>query len=96
MESGTTVYRAYVSQISDTFRTWIDEAVVTEIVLNGKPLVKIAESLLPLTDDWRLTRREAKQDQHRALLRHIGTLQARADAMADELLHEDLAAELVS
>jgi hypothetical protein len=45
---------------------------------------------------WRLTKADARRDIHAALIRHIGKLQAEADKMADEILHDDLTTEEVT
>jgi len=94
MDSGAKVFRAYVSQWEDRFVHWIDEAVVTEIVADGKPFVKHSSGLMePMDAKWRATRHEAQRDIHVAMIQFIGKLQARADEMADEILHADLATE---
>lgn len=94
MDSGTKVFRAYVSQWDDRFTHWIDEAVVTEIVANGQPLVRHTSGVLePIDDRWRETKTDAQRDIHTAMIRFIGQLQAKADDLADEILHATLATE---
>lgn len=94
MDSGTKVFRAYVSKWDDRFTSWIDEAVVTEIVSDGKALVRHSSGMLePIDDRWRETKADAQRDIHAEMVRFIGKLQARADELADEILHADLATE---
>ena len=89
MDSGTKVYRAYIGTTPE--HCWVDEGVVTEVLVNGQPLVRIGKDVLtPYADGWRATRTAARRDIHVALIRHIGEMQARADKLADELLHEEL------
>lgn len=96
MDKGTKVYRAYVSTWDQRFTSWIDEGEVTGIVADGVPLVSIAKSLQPLDDRWHATRQQAQRDIHRGLVRFIGEMQAKADKLADELLHADLTTEEVA
>lgn len=91
MEAGTKVYSAYVALNHELH--WIDEGVVTDVVLDGVILVRTGKVLVPLTDKWRLTKVEARRDVHAALIRHIGELQAKADKLSDEILHETLTQE---
>jgi hypothetical protein len=93
MDSGSKVFRAYASGYDDRFTHWIDEGVVSEVVVDGQSLVRLNGVLTPLDDKWRVTRSEAQRDVHVALLRHIGKLQAKADEMADEILHSTLTAQ---
>lgn len=94
MDGGTKVFKAYVSGLDDRFVHWIDEGTVTEIVVDGNPVVRMSGVVMvPLDDRWRATRIEAQRDVHAALVRHIGGLQAKADEMADEILHATLATE---
>lgn len=94
MDSGTKVFRAYTSQWDDRFTHWIDEGVVTEIVSDGKALVRHTSGVLePMDERWRQTKVDAQRDIHTAMIRFIGRLQAKADTMADEILHATLAAE---
>lgn len=94
MDGGTKVFKAYASEWDDRFTHWIDEGTVTEIVVDGNPVVRMSGVVLvPLDDRWRATRVEAQRDVHAALVRHIGGLQAKADKMADEILHATLTTE---
>jgi len=90
MDGGTKVYKAYISTHDDRLIHWIDEGTVTEIVVDGNPVVRMSGVLVPLDGRWRATRVEAQRDVHAALVRHIGGLQAKADEMADQILHADL------
>lgn len=93
MDKGTKVYRAYVSDWDQRFTSWIDEGEVTGIVQDGVPFVSFAKSLHPLDDRWHSSRTAAQRDIHKGLVRFIGEMQAKADAMADEILHADLTTE---
>lgn len=94
MDKGTKVYRAYVSCGDESrFLSWIDEATVTEIVKDGVPFVSYFDCLQPLDERWRETKSAAQRDVHAAMVRFIGRWQAKADALADEILHADLSTE---
>jgi multidrug resistance efflux pump len=93
MDGGTKVYKAYISAQDDRLIHWIDEGTVTEIVVDGNPVVRMSDVLVPLDGRWRTTRVEAQRDVHAALVRHIGGLQAKADEMADQILHATLTTE---
>lgn len=94
MDGGTKVFKAYASEFDERFTHWIDEGTVTEVLVDGQPLVRMACGVLvPFDAKWRLTRADAKRDVHAALIRHIGTLQVKADEMADEILHATLTTE---
>lgn len=94
MDGGTKVFKAYTSEWDDRFTHWIDEGTVTEIVFDGNPMVRMtAGVLVPFEDKWKATRIEAQRDVHAAMVRHIGRLQAKADAMADDILHSTLTTE---
>jgi hypothetical protein len=94
MDSGTKVFRAYVSQWDDRFTHWIDEGVVTEIVSDGKVVVRHSSGILePIDGRWRDTKIAAQRDIYTAMVQFIGKLQAKADEMADEILHADLTTE---
>jgi hypothetical protein len=88
IDAGTTVYRAYVGVNPENW--WIDEGVVTEIVHDGVQLVRMNSILVPLTDQWRATKGNAKADYEAALVRYIGVLTKRLDTLRDEILHETL------
>jgi len=90
---GTKVYSAYVSTVTGAENSWIDEGVVTDIVVDGVALVRIGNHLSPLDQRWHQHRHEAQRDIHLALVRRIGTLQAKADEIAAEILHADLTTE---
>jgi hypothetical protein len=94
MDKGQTVYRAYVATTPGNY--WFDEGVVSEIVVNGVPLVRWFDSLVPLNDRWHATKAGAKADVVRGLARQIGELQAKLDKLRDEMLHEDLTTEEVA
>lgn len=93
MDKGSKVYRAYISDWEDRFSSWIDTGVVSGIVQDGVPFVSLHGTLTPLTDSWRSSEQEAKRDIHARLIRYIGRMQAKADAMIDEILHDDLTTE---
>lgn len=89
--AGTTVYRAYIAcQVEGS---WVDKGVVTDTVSDGVPLVRYGHILVPLDERWHTVKHGAERDIHAALIRHIGTLQAKADEMAATILHADLMTE---
>lgn len=91
LDAGTKVWRAYIP-ISATTTPWLDEGVVTDIIADGKQLVRWGNALVTLDDRWHTNRTDARRDIHATMVRNIGLMQAEADKMADELLHETLAA----
>lgn len=96
MDSGTTVYRAYVGT-DPVACHWVDTGIVADIVSNGIAYVRLSHgTLVPITDGtWHERKIDAQRDIHTAIVRHIGKLQAQADKLADEILHADLASEAV-
>lgn len=93
MDKGKKVWRGYYSDGAGMPVHWVDEGEVTDIIMNGEQLVRMRNMLVPLTGDWRVTIGEAKRDIHRKLVRFIGSLQAKADKLSDEILHDDLTTE---
>ena len=93
MDKGTKVFRAYVVTIGSVC---VESGIISGIVANGEPLVSWAGMLTPFSDNWRASKTEAKRDAQAALIRQIGELQAKADAMHDEILHEILTTEEVA
>ena len=94
MDKGTKVFQAYMCVAPGSF--WINEGVVTGIVVDGKPLVQHGDSMTVLDGTWHATKTGAKRDAQAALVRQIGALQAQADALHDEILHEILTTEEVA
>lgn len=94
MEAGTKVYRAYVCTNGNDW--WLDRGEVSSITENGHPLVRWADSLVPLTDKWHTSESGAKSDVAREMAVVIGKLQAKLDKLRDEILHEDLASNEVA
>lgn len=90
MEQGTKVYKAYFTDFDDRVSHWIMAGVVSGLVQDGVPLVQYAGTFQPLTDQWHATKAGAQRDIHRGLIRHIGRMQAKADELADEILHAEL------
>jgi hypothetical protein len=88
MDSGTKVYRAYVATTPGQY--WFDEGTVSEIVMDGVPLVRWHDSLVPLTDRWHATKAGASGVVVAELAKQIGALQAKLDTLRDEMLHESL------
>jgi hypothetical protein len=91
VNKGTPVFSAYIATNPELHS--INEGVVSDIVVNGEQLVRYGDSLVPFGTRWRLSKAEAKQDARAALVRHIGRLQAVADKLADEILHDHLTTE---
>lgn len=79
-----TVYRAYVSGVTETgLCWWIDEGTTTGVIHNGKPMVQIGASLVPMDGRWRKTRRECRVDAWRQFVDRIQRLQGMADKMLE-------------
>lgn len=91
--AGTKVYSAYVSTVTGAENSWVDEGTVTDLCLDGVPMVRVGNHLSPLDKKWHRHRHEAQREIHEALIRRIGILQAKADEMAAEILHADLMTE---
>ena len=95
MESGQTIYRAYVCSAPGEY--WIDSSVLTDIVSNGVPLVRLPSAVcVPLAGDWRETKAAAKVDAAAGIARQIGKVQAKLDALRAEILHDELTTEEVT
>ena len=94
MDKGTKVYRAYIATTPGTY--WIDEGTISEIVVDGVPLVKWFDSLVPLDSQWHATKAGAKTDAAKGIARQVGELQAKLDKLRDEMLHEALTTEEVA
>ena len=95
MESGQTIYRAYVCSAPGEY--WIDTGVLTDILSNGEPMVRLpSEVLVPLGTDWRETKAGAKADAAAGIARQIGKVQAKLDALRAEILHDELTTEEVT
>lgn len=95
MDVGQTVYRGVVRNgIRDNaeYPYYMDEATATSIELDGTPLVRFVNLLMPGTG-WHATETAAKQAVVDELVRHIGALQAAADRLRDEILHDHLTTE---
>jgi hypothetical protein len=86
-----TYYKAHVFPGSGGH--YIMEAETTDTVVNGVRYVVRGTALHAVTDGWRATKVEAKEDAHRQVIREIGEMQAKADELADEILHERLTTE---
>lgn len=94
MDAGQQVYRAYICGAPGEF--WITAGTVTDIVSNGVRLVRMSgEVLVPLGQDWRETKTEAKADAAAGIARQIGAVQAKLDALREEILHDELTTEEV-
>lgn len=93
MDKGAKVFKAFFTDYDDRVSFWIMEGVVSEIVKDGVPLVQYHDTLQPLGDKWHSRKADAQRDIHRCLVRFIGRMQAKADELADEILHADLATE---
>jgi len=94
MDKGTKVYRAYVATTPGSY--WIDEGTISEIVLDGMPLVRFHDSLTPMGSRWHATRAGAQAEVVKEFAKQIGSLQAKLDTIRDEMLHEALTTEEVA
>lgn len=93
MEAGTKVYRCQVVDSTTAKHHWyMQEAVATSIELDGKPMVRLYNLLLP-ADGWHPTEREAKAAVATELVRIVGRIQAEIDTLRDDVLHADLVTE---
>lgn len=88
MDKGTKVYRAYIGITPGVW--WLDEGEVTEIVMDGKQLIRWHNSLVPMDLTWHPIKSSAKADVVRGLANQIGGLQAKLDTIRDEMLHESM------
>jgi hypothetical protein len=95
MDKGTRVWRSYVftGYPGDYY---LMEATVSGIVVDGQDMVSRGAALEPLSNGWRDTKAAAMRDAHAEIVRLIGAAQAKADALADEILHVDLTTEEVT
>jgi hypothetical protein len=75
---------------------WIDEGTISEVVVDGVPLVRFHDTLTPMASGWHDTKAGAQADVVKQLAKQIGGLQAKLDAIRDQMLHEILAAEDVA
>jgi hypothetical protein len=94
---GTKVWQASFP-LSGGLDPYLGEGVATDVIVDGQQMVRIYNVLVPAADrnpnscPWRDTKTAARRDIHGWMVRRIGKLQAEADKLADELLHEDLTA----
>lgn len=100
LEQGTKVWQATVfsNPLMGSCPYYMNEGEVTGIVVDGVPMVRMGEMLLPLvqagrTCQWRISKAEAKRDAWREVVRIAGRVQAAADRLQDEILHDDLTTE---
>lgn len=97
MDKGTRVYKAYVSAASNSSAWWLDEGTVTEITLDGVPLVRMDSGvLIPLDQRWHTSKAAAKNDALRVLIGRVGEMQAKVDELRDEIMHDCLTTEEVA
>ena len=94
MDKGTKVYRAYVAMTPGQY--WIDEGTISEIVLDGVPMVRFHDSLTPMNTGWHPTKSGAMADVVKEFAKQIGGLQAKLDTIRDQMLHEALTTEEVA
>jgi hypothetical protein len=95
MEKGMKVFKAYYSDYDNRVVHWIMEGVVSDVVKDGVPFVECGGTLEPLSDKWHDRKTDAQREIHRGFVRFIGKMQAKADALADEILHAELTTEEV-
>jgi len=92
MDAGQKVYRAYICQTPGDY--WIDTGTITDLVVNGVPLVRMnGEVMVPLSDKWRETKVQAKADVAAGIARKIGAVQVKLDELRAEILHDELTTE---
>lgn len=90
MEVGTKVYEGYVGVTAENF--WINEGTVSDVLVEGQPMVSYCDMLMPMGERWRATRVEAQADIVTQLMRRIGKLQATVDGLMNEMLTTEAAA----
>jgi hypothetical protein len=94
MDAGQKVFRAYICQTPGDY--WIDTGTITDLVVNGVPLVRMnGEVMVPLNDLWRETKVQAKADAAAGIARKIGAVQVKLDELRAEILHDELTTEEV-
>ncbi len=93
MDAGTKVYKAYVF---DNVDYYLMEAVATGIVVDGVEMARRGTDLVPIADKWHESKTDAKRIAHGVMVRQIGAMQAKADKLAEEILHEALTTEEVA
>ena len=93
MTTGQVLYRAYVCSKPGDF--WIETGETTDLTIDGKAVVKFAGCLMQTDDKWHESETDAKRDAAAAIARQIGQVQAKLDALRDEILHDDLTTEEV-
>jgi hypothetical protein len=81
MNRGTTVYRAVVYSAITDFDApyYVQQAVATGVVVDGREMVRLYDLLLPADDGWHSTECEAKAAARLEIVRRIGQLQKVAD-----------------
>lgn len=90
MEAGTKVYEGYLAQSTEHF--WINEGTVSDVLVEGKPMVSYGNMLMPMRESWRATRVEAQADIVTQLMRRIGKLQVMVNRLLGEMLKTEAAA----
>lgn len=95
MQAGQTAYRGEVYStggIISGAKWYIGEAVVTGIEVDGMPMVRLHNALLPASD-YVATKVEAKQQIVDTLTRAVGVLMKQIDTLKDEIVHDLLTTE---
>lgn len=95
MDTGTTVYKATVlmNPLGPGRPYYMSSAVTTGIVVDGREMVRVHDSLFPMLDGWYPTKAAAKHEAMLELIRMAGMLQKHIDELREEVLHESLTTE---
>jgi len=95
MTAGQTIYRLSVFSDDPFAGSSISSGVVTDIVLDGQRYVRREFGTMePIGPAWHESKAEAKAELRRLMVRYIGGLQAKADELGDEIMHEHLTSEV--
>lgn len=92
MDSGQKVFKGHVGTVSVSERSaevgfYVTEATFTGIVVDDVPMVRLYTMLVPASE-YVATKAEAKQQIVGQLVRLHGVVQAKIDALRDEIMHD--------
>jgi hypothetical protein len=97
MNPGQKVYKAdvysTVEGLTESNLYFLSVGTAAAVELDGTPMVRYGEMLLPASRGWHATEAAAKQEVVDTLVKVAGRMQAVIDKLKDEILHEHLIAE---
>ena len=91
MTTGTTVYRAqlWVDPLSHGKPYYITTAEVSDVIVNGEPMVRMHDVLVPINQEhvapWRATKKEAMRDAWNEMVKKTAAMQAATDLIYCEI-----------